>query len=912
MNKYILLFITLCIFIILVLIWLYVTYQKEFFYTKESKPKHNNNKKFNTFIRELLSIKKKNGHIPKIIHQIWMDKENELNDSPLLPEKYLFLSSSWKERNKDYHYVLWNGYFMDKFVQEYYKEYYSLYKNLVKWIYRCDFFRYILLHYFGGIYIDIDFVCCKSLPKWTHKIILFTDCKPDMVFCGINNCLLISEPNNPFWLKVLSKIQENFILNPHMDVVHLTGPHLLNDIPKTSDVYIETNHCLFFSYHYQDRDNQSPPNIQECTIGYHLWDFSWKDQSVYYQHPLNIDTNHYDIIIIGGGLFGLLFAQLIFEKKRVLILEAGGIELTQHIHFYQHNFNSNMTGSFWKLPHTPIYLQETQTTFPYALGGRSPYWGGWVTIPSENELKQCDEKFIQTYKNYQKEARRVLHLHEYDPPHWIHDPTMEKANKSLLDNYPMCLVNTILRNDKIKLITQCKVLRLLYSTQNTKIEGLMTTKGYLDVRNNLVILSCGTYEIANLLLNKDYQSDIMDQIGSTIADHIFTRVHLRFSTTHTISMNPFLLKPFHYCYIQVEFTGKDEHYYYLMIDAFVSVTIDKKKFLSNNQKISNLDGSYKINIHYLLNKNDLKRWDQVDEFVYHFMETYFPNYEYLYNDEYIFKPFRSEEERKIFFTSFRQPLLSSYHESSTTPYRKVVDINSQVYDTSNLFIIGPSVLPIIEGNNPTLLSTCMLLRLRDYLCSFSIYPKIFLYPIQLTQNHPWRVLETQGSHHQYRWNNDQLILEYSGDNWGLLWLDEPLPLHYKITCHVQLEKGNNSGIFIHFSNPSLYPAHDILSFLVNDGLEIQLLNEYNDDKDQLGEILPSSKIVPYLSKISIKTHLFVEIIKKDHFIIVYINGKLITYSPFTEIDTCHKYLGFQWHEGGTETVIFSNIQLTTL
>jgi len=126
----------------------------------------------------------------------------------------------------------------------------------------------------------MDFVCVKSLPKWKNKLILFSDCKPGIVYCGINNCIIVSEANNDFWINVLNEIGRRFSENPHRDLVEITGPNLLTDMSKgkTCDsVYVEKNSRYFFGHHYTDRDKGSEPIINEDTIGYHLWSFSWRD-----------------------------------------------------------------------------------------------------------------------------------------------------------------------------------------------------------------------------------------------------------------------------------------------------------------------------------------------------------------------------------------------------------------------------------------------------------------------------------------------------------------------------------------------------------------------------------------------------------------------------------------------------------
>ena len=103
------------------------------------------------------------------------------------------------------------------------------------------------------------------------------------------------------------------------------------------------------------------------------------------------DARPFDIIVIGGGSFGPVFAQHLFAQDRtrshrILILDAGSLLLTEHVQNYPPmGLNpppATLTdplvprAEVWGLP----WRSSVPIGFPglaYCLGGRSIYFGGW-------------------------------------------------------------------------------------------------------------------------------------------------------------------------------------------------------------------------------------------------------------------------------------------------------------------------------------------------------------------------------------------------------------------------------------------------------------------------------------------------------------------------------------------------------
>ena len=103
------------------------------------------------------------------------------------------------------------------------------------------------------------------------------------------------------------------------------------------------------------------------------------------------DARPFDIIVIGGGSFGPVFAQHLFfadqsHSHRILVLDAGPLVLTEHVQNLP-MLGLNPPGPVEKDPRIPRnevwglpWVSDVRGGFPglaYCLGGRSVFFGGW-------------------------------------------------------------------------------------------------------------------------------------------------------------------------------------------------------------------------------------------------------------------------------------------------------------------------------------------------------------------------------------------------------------------------------------------------------------------------------------------------------------------------------------------------------
>jgi inositol phosphorylceramide mannosyltransferase catalytic subunit len=190
--------------------------------------------------------------IPKILHRMWLDKSITNNDRA--PKKYDKFIKSFDDHNPDFAVLFWNR---DKIYGLFDNhpeilKYKQVWENLPHHIQKCDMARFIILYLYGGIYVDLDFMCFKNLSPLLNRDLLLvfeprehSETWDDPVEARLYNGFIGSVPKHLFWLEWLNFIVES--LKKTSDVMYTTGP---------------VNFRLFFD---QSRYNNTP-TVSTCDI----------------------------------------------------------------------------------------------------------------------------------------------------------------------------------------------------------------------------------------------------------------------------------------------------------------------------------------------------------------------------------------------------------------------------------------------------------------------------------------------------------------------------------------------------------------------------------------------------------------------------------------------------------------------
>jgi mannosyltransferase OCH1-like enzyme len=173
-----------------------------------------------------------------MLHQVWFDLAGNAQPPPHAEH-----SECLRTLHPELPYRLWNQTDANDLVAKHYPQYINMWQQLPKGINRCDVFRYIVLHKFGGAYLDLDFWCVRSLmPLLLDNVVLVGEEWPRSMHTGSlhNGNLYSKTPGHPFWIELLDEIQRRLsvllALPPpgtkdiQSCVFKLTGTAVLRDV----------------------------------------------------------------------------------------------------------------------------------------------------------------------------------------------------------------------------------------------------------------------------------------------------------------------------------------------------------------------------------------------------------------------------------------------------------------------------------------------------------------------------------------------------------------------------------------------------------------------------------------------------------------------------------------------------------
>jgi len=195
---------------------------------------------------------------PKIIHMTCKNK-NKLSDF------YESNLNSWKKFHPDWEVKLYDDDDLNNFFNQYYKKYVKKINAFNRIIFKVDIFKLLVLHKYGGIYVDMDVECLKNFDKLlnnTKKSIIFGYGPYEhnngnyknikLVECAI----MIAKANHPFFIELVDNIDYPTNDKNQGNPVHKTGPQFLTKMIEKSKHKKEillTEPVLFYPINNQMR-----------------------------------------------------------------------------------------------------------------------------------------------------------------------------------------------------------------------------------------------------------------------------------------------------------------------------------------------------------------------------------------------------------------------------------------------------------------------------------------------------------------------------------------------------------------------------------------------------------------------------------------------------------------------------------
>ncbi len=230
--------------------------------------------------------------IPKVIHQIWLQGENNL------PSKFNNNIKTIKDNHDKWQYYLWD----EKDILELIKNDKDLINKYYKFMYlhqKVDFAKIVILYNYGGIYIDIDAYTNKNLDElfanYVDYDLVISDLKDigfisNMSICRsigkcYNNGIFISKKKADILKYMIDNFETEclFIDSKIQCIQKTTGPYIFN---KIINKYIKLDNrenkskIKILNYDYLEPCTMDICDITNNTYIVHKHENSWINNTV--------------------------------------------------------------------------------------------------------------------------------------------------------------------------------------------------------------------------------------------------------------------------------------------------------------------------------------------------------------------------------------------------------------------------------------------------------------------------------------------------------------------------------------------------------------------------------------------------------------------------------------------------------
>jgi len=239
--------------------------------------------------------------IPKWIHQTWKTK----NSNPQVDR----LRLSWIDMHPGFKYTLYDDNDVDRFIRVHFDDrVYTTYKRIINGSLKADFFRYCVLYIHGGVYVDVDLCCIRSLIDGivcfdTDTLVSASDYQErdhqqpnhdyrrDVIFQGF----LCTEPFHPFMQYMINYMC--FVMSHGLfkhDIFRIGGPQAFTD--RFDELYFPKTRPLSSNIVLREANNNLLKNKIKLVSHLHECEVLGYNRNVFAtcQHPINREhTPHY-------------------------------------------------------------------------------------------------------------------------------------------------------------------------------------------------------------------------------------------------------------------------------------------------------------------------------------------------------------------------------------------------------------------------------------------------------------------------------------------------------------------------------------------------------------------------------------------------------------------------------------------
>ncbi|MDF2614693.1 MAG: hypothetical protein K0S71_2479 [Clostridia bacterium] len=195
--------------------------------------------------------------IPKVFHRIWIG-------SKPMPQEFIEYGETWKKHHPDWEMKLWTDENMIVLQNQ------DAYNNALHFAQKADLARYEILYRFGGVYIDCDFECVRSIEELLKGIEAFAASEDGCtISIGIMGCVPQNEifkviiENVPAWMKAFSMLP----------ISGQTGPWFVTNLLRGNKKLKIFEKEKFYPYYYTEKYKKG--EVFKDAYAIHHWAASW-------------------------------------------------------------------------------------------------------------------------------------------------------------------------------------------------------------------------------------------------------------------------------------------------------------------------------------------------------------------------------------------------------------------------------------------------------------------------------------------------------------------------------------------------------------------------------------------------------------------------------------------------------------
>ncbi len=201
-----------------------------------------------------------------MIHAIW--------HNPVIPDEFDPFLKSWVTHNPETEVKIWSFKKGRELIEAHYPFLLSTFDSSAANVQKANILRYVVLHRFGGIYLDLDMLCLKPLTQFFKDELFFARHSGNTI-C---NAICGSKAEHPFWELVFSSLLETptELQGPsRFPVIQSTGSPLIQNLIESYDSKVKLYPPKFFFPVGMGSPKAAYKKYYPEAYTMHFWNWGW-------------------------------------------------------------------------------------------------------------------------------------------------------------------------------------------------------------------------------------------------------------------------------------------------------------------------------------------------------------------------------------------------------------------------------------------------------------------------------------------------------------------------------------------------------------------------------------------------------------------------------------------------------------